>query len=555
MKIYDLVKKYKIAILIVLGFIIVGIVIIIIFSNFNKQSNLLALNNNYYSMRYDDSWKVSSAEDNLIELSYNNKSNLRINIVDLDNDYSYLTIDDMLDNLLYDIEKQNQDYKLISKVEDKITKNGYEGYKILFEKDQNQVMVVVTKKENKLILFTYEARFEYFDILLDSVQNIIYDFEITEPKFELTSELNLETSAIEFNDSKEITELLKDTTQYEIANNHYKVLYSIPDNFKSVIVNSTWGNFDFIGLDSGSLDLSASIYNINIYEYLDKNDISSVFNDWNSYKDDDNYSEFSESFDKLDGNYESYIYKNSYYYNNDLSFDDDFNAVYEKRIVENVVLIYPLDKSHIFVIKISSFGFNTPKDLIDKISVDSFKNYSSYINSTKENGYIISELKREKSYLSEETENVIIKIPDKYKEIDKQSNIYEDRYYVLDYNDNLELYDYEVEYSLKSKYSSIESIIDGTNSFLPTGSGNYEYLKYVSLQEINGKQFQIYDGGYTDVSTSFVFNTSETYYVNIKLLVYELPTGGFLTIEVRGNGKQIDDNILNDITNFEINNF
>ena len=555
MKIYNLLKKYKIAIFIVLGFIIIGILIIIIFLNSNKQSNLHEFNNNYYSITYDDSWKILSSKDDLIEFNYNNKANIIVNIVNLESNYSYITISDMLDNLLYDIQKENQDYKLISKVEDKITKNGYNGYKILFEKDQNQVMVVMVKKENKLILFTYEAPFDYFDILLDSVQNIIYDFEIIEPKFELASELNLKTTAIKFNESNEITALLNDKLQYEIANNHYKVVYSIPDNFKSSVVNSAWGNFDFIGLDKGSLDLSASIYNTNIYEYLDKSDITSVFNEWNTYKDDEKYSEFTENFDKLDSNYESYIYKNSYYYNNDLSFDENFNAIYKKRIEENVVLIYPLDKSHIFTIKISSSGLSIPKDLIDRISLDSFKNYSSYLSSTKENGYIISKLKREKSYLSEDTENVILKISDKYKEIDKQSNIYEHRYYVLNYNENLDIYDYEVNYSLTSEYGNIETILKGINSFFLTENGNYEYLKYVGLQEINGKQFQIYEGGFTDISTSVIYSRDETYYVNVKLLLYELPTGGFLTIEVRGNGKQIDDNIVNDITNFEINNF
>ena len=50
----------------------------------------------------------------------------------------------------------------------------------------------------------------------------------------------------------------------------------------------------------------------------------------------------------------------------------------------------------------------------------------------------------------------------------------------------------------------------------------------------------------------FTSNNRTKYYVNVKVLFYELSTGGFLTIKVEGNNVQVSDEILNDLTNFEL---
>ena len=44
-------------------------------------------------------------------------------------------------------------------------------------------MVSTYKKSDKLVTIRYEANNSYFDILLDSVENIIYNFDINEQKY------------------------------------------------------------------------------------------------------------------------------------------------------------------------------------------------------------------------------------------------------------------------------------------------------------------------------------------------------------------------------------
>ena len=69
---------------------------------------------------------------------------------------------------------------------------------------------------------------------------------------------------------------------------------------------------------------------------------------------------------------------------------------------------------------------------------------------------------------------------------------------------------------------------------------------------LNGKKFKVYSGGYTNLGGILFTNTNRIrYYINKKVLFYELSNEGYLIIEVNGNGKEISDEILNEVTNFE----
>lgn len=551
-KLFELYKNYKQAITIGLSIIIVGLIGIILFLTLGNNSSIKEFKNNNYVVKYDNSWKINSKDDNLIILEHKKGSKLSIEVVNLQEEYKFSNMEDMLDELLYDIETQNKDFKLLYKEKDSITKNKYEGYRMLYENKDSQAMVVVAKKSDKLIMFTYEAKNNYFDILLDSVQNIIYDFDTVEEKFDLTYNLNIETKKINYGKSETVESLLKNTTQQEIATNNYYVKYSIPSNFKATMLNSQIGSFDFEGLDKGKISITVNLYNRNIYEYLDKSKSLNVYNEYKSYKSDEDYSKFTESIDKFDSNFESYIYKCSYYYDKSIEYDENFEINYTSELEDHIILMYALDRNHILLIKIESSKVAIPKKLIDMIKIDSSNNYSSFSNSTKENGMIKSVLKRQVGY-ADKIEEIIIKLPEKYKEIDKKSNLYENRNYGLDYNDKLEIYNYDVEYSLTSEYLKLENLISNINSSFPRTYGNYKDLTYLGEQNINGKNFIVYDGGYTDISGIMFTSTNRVrYYVNVKVLFYKLENGGYLTIELEGNGNQISDALLNEITNFEI---
>lgn len=551
-KLLEVLKKYRLAIIVGFLTIVVGLILITLFLNLFNNSSIKEYKNNSYIVKYDNSWKINSKEDKLITLEHNSGSKLKIEIIDFLEEYKFSNMEDMLDELLYDIENQNKKFKLLYKEKDFITKNKYEGYRMLYENKESQAMVVVAKKSDKLIMFTFEAKNNYFDILLDSVQKIIYDFDTVEEKFNLTYELNIDTKKVEYLENDSIESLLKKTKQHEIADNNYYVKYSIPSNFSLTSLNSQLGLFKFDGLKDGRININVGIYNKNIFEYLDKDKSFNVYSEYGSYKKDEDYSKFTESIDKYDGKLDGYIYKCSFYYDKAINFDDISGKKYKSDLHDHVILIYALDKNHILTIKIESSKLAIPKKLIDMIKIDSYENYSSFSNSTKENGKIKSVLKRYIGY-DYEIEKIEVSIPDKYKEIDKQLNIYEDRNFGLDYNEDIDAYNYDIEYMLTRDFTEVDSMLKILNGSIPTGYGGYKELTYSGDVNVNGKQFIVYDGGYTDLSgIMFTSKNRFTYYVNVKTLFYKLEKGGYLIIKLEGKGRGFSNELLNEVTNFKI---
>ena len=69
------------------------------------------------------------------------------------------------------------------------------------------------------------------------------------------------------------------------------------------------------------------------------------------------------------------------------------------------------------------------------------------------------------------------------------------------------------------------------------------------------KEYDVYFGGYTNNGAGFGQPTSTTsHYVNKKVLIHKLKTGGCLVIEVDGNNIEISEQLLNDLTNVDIMN-
>ncbi|MBQ7136712.1 MAG: hypothetical protein IJO43_01890 [Bacilli bacterium] len=558
----EILKKYKLSILIATIILILGlIVLMIILAVTTKGVGLKDFTNDNYKFEYDSTWSIKSEEEQKVVLCHENDSKLEIEIVKLEDQYKYSQITELIDELTYDISEQNKKFELLNVKATKITKNKYSGYKLLYENDDSQAMIIVSKLGDKLLLFTYEAKHTYFDILLDSVQNIIYNFEIVEQKPDLSYSLKLETSEIDYQESNDVEKLLNKTTEQEIASHFYHVKYSIPDNFKTGKIDSTSGYFHFRGWEEETSDkeifLSVYIYNKNIYEHLDKEKAVNVYSEWNFYKSDPDYSKFEESLEELNSGYESYIYKNSYYYDKAMTWDENFNVSYTSQLNENVVMMYALDKNHLMLFEISSKGVAIPEKLINMIKIETAEKYSSYLPSTKENGYIISSLKRMTSSTTGTVDEIKLKVPEKYTEIDKSSllttNVYEQRYYVLDYIDTLETYKYEVKYTLTGTYAKIDNQAESVNNTFSRSYGEYKDLTYIGERTINDKKFYIYEGGYTDIAgIMFTSKNRVKYYTNVKLLFYELSNGGYLMIQIDGNNSEISESLLEEFTNFDI---
>ena len=371
-----------------------------------------------------------------------------------------------------------------------------------------------------------------------------------EDTFSLKNNLKLNTTEINYSKEDSLNKVLKDKETYEIASNNYYVKYTIPSNFKLNSLTSNYSNFTFENLENKDITMNVSIMSVNIYEYLNKDNSLNVYDDYKSYKTNEDYKNFNESLSILESNYDSYIYKNSYEYTKAIKYNDNYEMEEYNRKDENIMLIYALNKNHILTIEISAKGIGITEKLINMIDIESSKNYESYISSDKEDGYILSSLKRFEDYKKENVETINIKIPDKYIELDKGDNIYQYRHYGLNYDYDMEMYDYEINYTLTS--SNVEQQVKNINNTFSTTYGDYNYLTYSSDLTLNGKKFKVYSGGYTNLGGILFTNTNRIrYYINKKVLFYELSTEGYLIIEVNGNGKEISDEILNEVTNFE----
>ena len=279
-------KKFieKKIIIIFIVMMIIFFIAILLFIILNKnKTNIYEINKNNFSLKYDNTWKIEKEEENEINFIHKksgSKFNIKIN--EIEEEYQYKTLDEISDSLLYNIREQNPNYRLIQDEKTVITKNNFEAYKLLFETDNSQAEICYYKQENRIVMFTYEATFEYFDILLDSVNSIINDFVLNEEKFDVKTSINLNTTGIKYTEQDDISNLLNNTKDYEIASSNYLVNYSIPSNFKLTELNTIYGNYNFENLQLGtSINLRTSILNANLYEYLDKEDNPNLYENYN----------------------------------------------------------------------------------------------------------------------------------------------------------------------------------------------------------------------------------------------------------------------------------
>lgn len=554
-KLYKIYNKYKISMLIALIIILIGSIVLILF-NLKSNSELKLVDTSNYSLKYDKSWKVKEEKDNYIILNHkSSNSRLKIEIIELEKEYKYSTIDDLIDEIIYNISNQNKTYRLISDHNDTFTKREFNGYKLLYEVDNEQVMINTYKKSDKLIFISYEATNEYFDILLDSVQNIIYNFNTVDEQFNVKNNLKLDITEMKYSKQEELDKILDEVKDYEIGDKNYKVVYSLPSTFELSSFNTTANYFNLKNIEDASMSLSVSIYNENIFEYLDKDNTTNVYKYYDFYKTDDEYTDYEEQISNLDTDYnDTYIYKNSYM-KDAIRYNDKFEIETYKKKYENAEIIYSLNKNHILVISIKASDISITEKLIKSIIVKDVENYSSYTNSIIKDNYLNVELKRYNGYDKNDILKTIIKLPDSYKEIDKGNNLYEERYFGLNYDEEKGLYDYIVYYNLTNSYSNdINSRLNLLNMMFEKYYGEYNFYEKIGNNYYNGKLFEVYQGGYTNLGGILFTNINRYYYyINHVALFHKLENGGYLIIEIKGNGKEISDEIIKEVTNFDIN--
>ena len=536
-------KKNKLIVNTAATVFIVGAVILTTFLVIANNNKLKEYSTDTYTIKYDKSWKIKDKTQNTVELKHKSKSKINIEIVTLKEENKYLESEDLIEELLYSIGIENKEYKLLQKQESNITKYNYNGYKILYEKEDNQVLVVLAKKADKVLLFTYEAKNDYFDIVYDSVQNILYNFKIEDKTYEISKSVDIKTEEIKWSENEKLLKKVKKNKDYVIANNNYEIVVSAPSNFKIKTFESTYGTYEFSGLDKGSINMDISIYNRNLYQYLETDEtLGTLYYEYSYQRKTDSYKKFKEALSTYDSKYKAYIYKASY----------EYKLINKNQKHENVILVYEINKNHIVVIKIESVDNKISKQLIDKIKIKKATNYSRYISNEIEDEKKVAVLKRFSDYKRTKYDEIKIKLPVSYEELDYESNIYQERYYGINYDKKNDIYQYNVNYSLTGNTITPDRVI--SNIWIST-QGAYQPLVYEKAVTYNEKEYDVYFGGYTNNGAGFGQPTSTTsHYVNKKVLIHKLKTGGCLVIEVDGNNIEISEQLLNDLTNIDIMN-
>ena len=524
------IKKTNILFTLVIILVII-IVVVAIFLDVNKPKIKNIEEDNYF-FQYDNTWKIVKKDKSEIELHHKKSNSIfNIKINDLGEVNQYKTIDEILDNLIYNIQEQNNEYKLIYKQETKLTKNEIDGYIILFEDETTQVEISLYKQGNKIILFKYEALFEYFDILKDSVNNIIYNFSIKEKEYNVVSDINLNTTEVTFSEQTDLDGLISKTDEYQISNANYMVQYVIPNNFELQEYNSKQGMYKF---KDKNIQLNTSILKCNIYEYLNEENSPNVYENYNL----NNYNKEKAELNKFTNEPLSYIYKNSYLTNNQLT--------------ENITVMYELNNDHIFIVKISAEGIGITEKLVNTIKINKFENIASNITVEKNQENIIGKLKKYTDYTKQKIEEITLKIPENYQEIDRENNLFAERYYGANYNEEKEIYELQVKYETIS--FGIESKLETLDKITYKDYGEYEEFKQIDDININDKTFKVYKRGYIEQSSIKDTNGNKyQYHVNEKVLFYKIQDNDYCVIILKACGGEITDEMINQLTDFDIN--
>ena len=490
-------KKYKKSIMIAVFILVIGIISAIIVKKcILDKNNIREIKNSNYEIQYTAEWKKSDVKDTGFVLK-NNKAQIKLDIIQIEEKDKYKDIEELHDDIIYNINNENREYAFLAEEKKNFTNNNYEGYQLLYETEEKNVLLILFKDYEKIYLLTYEAPIKEFDFLLESAEDIIYSLTITQSSYESDLNSKLELSDLKLEKDDEIDKMIENTVEHTIASENYRVTFKTPSNFGKDELNSQYYYNNFEGLSSGEeLRITAHVWSTNIFNMLDRDNAFNIYAE-KMYQD---KIEFKESLSKISE--KEYIYKYSYENEN-----------------ENVSIVYEIDKSHIFEIELKAYKVKITQKMIDSIGIVNYENYAQNIDKTN--------TLRKSDLLGKNIVEVKFEIPDKYTQIDKEQNIYERKYYVTNYNNDGEINNYEAEISIIT--IKPESSIDTINSSLSKNYGEYNEMVSSGSERYNDKDFEVYDGGSTLLSGVMFTNKNRKYYYQYKkVLFYKLQEGKYV---------------------------
>ncbi len=167
-------KKIKNRLFIIIGLIIASFVFVLLTvldDGFRKYDN------DIYQITYEKNWKVTQKGRDSI-LTHKSGCKYSVKIIDLEDEYRRSSLSELVDDILEQVEKDNPTYRLVNREEISIGKEAYEAYQFLYETDELQSMITICKRNDRVYVINYLASIDKFDIILDSVKDMNYKFEI-----------------------------------------------------------------------------------------------------------------------------------------------------------------------------------------------------------------------------------------------------------------------------------------------------------------------------------------------------------------------------------------
>lgn len=159
-----------------LTFVFAIVLVILWIMFFKNRTYIKQYESKYLSFSYDSTWKVSKKDAYSASLTHRTNSFIDMKVTKIGSYYKSGDLTRIASEVKYEIEKQNAKYKLL-KEEDSST-NSKEIYKILYENNDTQSLIVIVKGDNYVCVINCVAKDIYFDMLFDSFNTIINSVKI-----------------------------------------------------------------------------------------------------------------------------------------------------------------------------------------------------------------------------------------------------------------------------------------------------------------------------------------------------------------------------------------
>lgn len=514
-------KRYTILFTIFFGIIAVILLVCLIIMP-DERNSFVEVSNNNYAINYDGTWNLKEQQQNYVLLSHDGNT-LEFLISQLTQEQKELKMEYLIQDIIQVIKKEHPEYQLITGNDKLVTKEKYQGYTLLYENGDSQTMITIARKSDQLLLINYTATDESFDVLLDSAENVIYQFKLLDKKITMNNNLSdISISKIKFDNT---TYQYKETKEYEIASNHYQVKYLLPELFQITNFSTINPIYRYIGDDYNTIQVTTQVQNMNLYEVLTEEEYGTIPYIKKELEKNEKVSNIKIENDKTDY---GYIYQITYQY-------QLLDTTQER---QQVYMFYALDPLKTFVIQIESDKMAISNQLLQDIKVTSIKKYSSNIEKVMSNGYLKGTMRTFLLGNYNSYYNVKYQVKQSYTELDYNQNMEDTRYFGYNYQPELEDYAYIIQLHITNT-GNVSSEIEAIKN-------TYSFYKNVKI--VRGKNYTLNGRAYAYLTVTYTINNQLK---QNSYLICNLGDKGTYSIRVSSDNK-IPFQMLSDFTMFSL---